>query len=347
MASPEAYMRRALDLALLGAGAVSPNPMVGCVIVKGDRVIAEGWHKKFGGPHAEVEAVHALEHPGDVEGADVYVSLEPCAHQGKTPPCADLLAELRPAKVYACNLDPNPLVAGKGMERLREAGIETHVGLLEEEGREINRRFFTHIVEKRPYVILKWAQTLDGFIARKDFDSKWISNRYSRALVHKWRSEEDAILVGTNTAEHDDPQLNVRDWTGRDPLRVALDLNDRLPEGLKLFGGSQPTAVISQFRNPRVEGKVEYVKVKVERHDFIRPMLAALYERKVGSLVVEGGARLISTFQDVGLWDEAQVFLCDASFGEGVEAPRLRGKLHGETRLTGDRLLFFRNEKAG
>lgn len=344
MHAPEAYMRRALDLAALGSGAVSPNPMVGCVIVKDGTVIGEGWHKSYGGPHAEVEAVRDVQSKDAIRGAQVFVTLEPCAHYGKTPPCAELLAELQPAEVYVCNQDPNPLVAGKGLRILEEAGVNVHIGLLEAEGKELNRRFFTHIVQKRPYVILKWAQTLDGFIARKDYDSKWISNRFSRTLVHKWRSEEDAILVGTNTAYYDDPQLNVRDWTGRNPLRVVLDLNDRLPETLKLFDGSQKTVSMNQFRNPRTEGSVEYVRIRPKKHHFVPPLISALYERNVGSLVVEGGAQLISTFQEEGLWDEAQVFLCDVNFGEGVKAPALMGQLHQKTSLTGDRLLVFRND---
>ena len=202
-------MQRALELARLGLGNVSPNPMVGCVIVKDGKIIGEGHHEQYGGPHAEVNAVQAVKDQSLLPQSTAYVTLEPCSHFGKTPPCADLLVRHQVKRVVICNEDPNPLVAGQGIERLRNAGIEVEIGLLREEGRVLNRRFFTAFEKKRPYVILKWAQTTDGFVARENYDSKWISNTYSRQLVHKWRAEEDAILVGTNTARYDNPSLTT------------------------------------------------------------------------------------------------------------------------------------------
>ena len=198
--SKELYMHRALDLAALGLGNVSPNPMVGCVIVHDDKIIGEGWHKKYGQAHAEVNAINSISNKSLLQGSSVYVTLEPCSHFGKTPPCANLLIESKVKKVVIANLDTNPLVAGGGIKKLQDAGIEVETGLLEKEGLELNRRFFMSMKNARPYIILKWAQTIDGFIARENFDSKWISGEESRNLVHQWRADEDAILVGKNTA---------------------------------------------------------------------------------------------------------------------------------------------------
>ncbi|MEQ9412696.1 MAG: bifunctional diaminohydroxyphosphoribosylaminopyrimidine deaminase/5-amino-6-(5-phosphoribosylamino)uracil reductase RibD, partial [Cyclobacteriaceae bacterium] len=220
MISDKFYMLRAMELAKNGIGHVSPNPLVGCVIVYEGKIIGEGWHGKYGEAHAEVNAVNAVADKSILNGAAVYVNLEPCAHTGKTPPCADLLVKHKVKRVVIANVDPNPLVAGKGIAKLKDAGVEVLTGVLEEAGRELNKRFFTFLKHKRPFVILKWAQTSDGFIARENFDSKWISNEYSRKLVHKWRTEEDSILVGYNTALYDNPKLTARDWTGRNPVRI-------------------------------------------------------------------------------------------------------------------------------
>ncbi|EMR01058.1 bifunctional diaminohydroxyphosphoribosylaminopyrimidine deaminase/5-amino-6-(5-phosphoribosylamino)uracil reductase RibD [Cesiribacter andamanensis] len=234
------YMQRALELARLGAGRVSPNPLVGCVVVHQERIIGEGWHRQWGGPHAEVNALESVADKALIAQSTVYVSLEPCNHWGKTPPCTDLLLQHTPRRVVICNADTNPRAAG-GLARLQEAGIEVATGLLAEEGRWLNRRFFTSVEKGRPHIILKWAQTADGYMARSDYSSKWISNPYARQLVHKWRSEEDAILVGSNTARHDNPRLTNRDWAPaqahalRQPLRVVVDRMLSLPEELHLF----------------------------------------------------------------------------------------------------------------
>ena len=253
-------MRRALELAENGRGQVSPNPLVGCVIEHHGKIIGEGWHQKYGEAHAEVNAVNSVKDKSLLKEACVYVSLEPCAHFGKTPPCADLLVENQVKKVVICNTDPNPLVAGKGIVKLREAGIEVETGILEKEGLELNKRFFHYLEKKRPYIILKWAETADGFIARKNFDSKWISNTLSRKLVHKWRTEEDAILVGTNTALYDNPQLNARDWTGNNPVRIVIDRHLKLPADLHLFDEQIPTICYNLIKN-RNSGNVTFVKV--------------------------------------------------------------------------------------
>uniref|UniRef100_UPI003592F691 bifunctional diaminohydroxyphosphoribosylaminopyrimidine deaminase/5-amino-6-(5-phosphoribosylamino)uracil reductase RibD n=1 Tax=Persicitalea sp. TaxID=3100273 RepID=UPI003592F691 len=228
MPPKDQYMQRALQLAEYGRGYVSPNPMVGCVLVADGRVIGEGWHRNYGGPHAEVQAVRDAEKRGNADllkSATAYVTLEPCSHFGKTPPCANLLINKKIKKVVVANHDPNPLVAGRGLTLLKNAGIEVESGILAEEGQELNRRFFTFFCKKRPYIILKWAETADGFIGAAGGKPIAISNGYSSQRVHRWRSEEDAILVGRNTAFNDNPRLNVRHWPGQNPVRVVLDRN--------------------------------------------------------------------------------------------------------------------------
>ncbi|HKZ37838.1 MAG TPA: bifunctional diaminohydroxyphosphoribosylaminopyrimidine deaminase/5-amino-6-(5-phosphoribosylamino)uracil reductase RibD, partial [Chryseolinea sp.] len=237
----EFFMLRAMELALLGSGLVSPNPLVGCVITYEGKIIGEGWHKKYGEPHAEVNAVNSVPDKRTLRESTVYVTLEPCAHFGKTPPCADLLIEHQIKKVVVANLDSNPLVAGEGIRKLRSSGIEVITGVLDKKGRALNKRFFTIMEKQRPYIILKWAETADGFVARKNFDSKWISDEYSRQLVHKWRAEEDAVLVGMRTAQLDNPELNVRNWSGRNPIRIVIDRFLKLNEKIHLFDGSQKT----------------------------------------------------------------------------------------------------------
>jgi len=314
------FMSRALELAELGRGAVSPNPMVGCVIVHEGKIIGEGYHRAYGGPHAEVHAVNSVTDHQLLKNATVYVTLEPCAHWGKTPPCADLLVEKGLKKVVIAAFDSNPLVGGKGIQILRNAGIEVETGILEKEARRQNRRFFTQIEKQRPYVILKWAQTQDGFVARNDFSSKWISGAQSRQLVHRWRAEEDAILVGKNTALHDNPRLDVRDWVGKNPIRVVLDVKLELPESLHLFDQSIPTLCYNS-RNTEIRENLEFVKLA---KDFsVSAILCDLHSRKVQSLIVEGGSRVLNQFISSGLWDEARVFTSKTRFEAGIAAPTL------------------------
>lgn len=313
------YMQRALELAELGRGAVSPNPLVGCVIVYEDKIIGEGYHAKYGESHAEVNAIQSVKNPALLPEATVYVSLEPCAHFGKTPPCANLLIEKQIKKVVIAVVDSNPLVGGKGVEILKNAGVEVITGVLEKEARRQNRRFFTVMEKGRPYILLKWAQTRDGFVARKDFSSKWISNPSSRQLVHKWRAEEDAILVGKNTAKYDDPSLTTRDWVGKNPLRLVMDSNLELPLNLKLFDGTVPTVVYNLIHSKKEAG-VEWVKLE-QMH--LEEVLQDLQERKIQSLLVEGGSTLLQKFINRELWDEARVFTGNTIFEEGIAAPVL------------------------
>lgn len=311
-------MRRALELAELGRGKVSPNPVVGCVIVKEDKIIGEGYHQKYGEAHAEVNAVNSVEDQTDIVGSTVYVTLEPCAHFGKTPPCANLLVEKKVGKVVIAAFDSNPLVGGKGIQILEEAGIEVETGLLQEEARWQNRRFFTQIEKKRPYVILKWAQTQDGFVARSDYSSKWISNSSSRRLVHQWRAEEDAIMVGKNTAKYDDPALNVRDWVGKNPLRLVIDSKLELSQSLKLFDQAVPT-ICYNTQKTEESGNLEFVKLKPGFS--LDQILEDLHNRNIQSLLVEGGSFLLNKFIELGLWDEARIFTSRNKFGEGIKAP--------------------------
>lgn len=341
MAAPEIkYMQRALELARLGIGRVSPNPMVGCVIVHKGQIIGEGFHQQWGGPHAEVNAIQRVADHRLLSASEVYVTLEPCAHFGKTPPCANLLADQHVKSVYIANMDPNPLVAGKGIEILKKEGIEVQTGLMAAEGETLNKRFFTAMRQQRPYVILKWAQTADGFIARKNFDSKWISNVYSRKLVHKWRAEEDAILVGKNTALHDNPSLNVRDWVGNDPVRIVLDFNLSLDSSLHLFDGSQPT-VCFNLKEQKTEKNLQFIKVTKE--DFLSEIMHKIHEMGLRSVIVEGGAHTLQTFIDSSCWDEARVFESDTCFGEGILAPQLTGALLTDREnIMGDTLKYFK-----
>lgn len=320
MAFDPTYMKRALELASLGMGKVSPNPMVGCVIVHEGKIIGEGYHQAYGGPHAEVHAVRSVANQQLLREAIAYVTLEPCAHWGKTPPCANLLVEKGLKKVVIAAVDSNPLVEGKGIEILKKAGIEVETGNLEAEARWQNRRFFTQIEKKRPYVILKWAQSQDGFVARKDFTSKWISSSLSRQLVHRWRAEEDAILVGKNTALHDNPRLDVRDWVGKNPLRVVIDSRLELPTSLHLFDRSIPTLCYTTVKSEIVEN-LEFVKM--EGVFSMHALLADLHSRKVQSLIVEGGSHILRQFISAGLWDEARVFTGKAKFETGIPAPTL------------------------
>jgi len=317
--NPSLFMQRALDLAERGKGAVRPNPLVGCVLVHEGNIIGEGYHEQYGGPHAEVNAIASVTDPKLLTDATAYVSLEPCSHWGKTPPCANLLVEKGIKSVVVATLDPNPLVAGKGVKLIEQAGISVQVGLLEQEARWQNRRFFCQQEKHRPYVILKWAQTQDGFIARENFDSKWISGTQSRQLAHQWRAEEQAILVGKNTALHDNPRLNVRDWTGTDPIRVVLDSKLELPADLHLFDQQIPTLCYNLLKSEKLTN-LEWVQLPQLSPE---ALLADLHARQIQSVLIEGGSQTLTQFLAAGLWDEARVFTAPIQFERGIAAPKL------------------------
>ena len=321
MPNSQLYMQRALQLARLGAGAVSPNPLVGCVIVHEGRIIGEGWHKEYGEAHAEVDAVNSVSDKSMLSESEVYVTLEPCSHFGKTPPCADLLVKHKVKKVYVCNHDPNPLVAGKGIEKLRQAGIEVEMGLLVKEGRELNKRFFTFIEKERPYIILKWAESADGFIAKSNYESVQISNLLSRRFVHKMRSEEAGILVGTNTARYDNPRLDVRFWTGNNPMRLVIDKRLSLPETHHLLDNSDTTVFFNYLEEKDIRNNFYFLVPENI------PMAESIIERlntiRVQSLIIEGGTILLQSFIDLELWDEAIILKSNKILETGINAPKI------------------------
>ena len=341
MTTDEKYMQRCLQLAAAGAGNVAPNPMVGCVIVRDSKIIGEGFHQQFGGPHAEVMAVRSVEERALISGATVYVSLEPCSHYGKTPPCADLLVSLNLARVVVATTDPNPAVAGRGIARLREAGIEVTVGVLEAEAQEQNRRFFTFQIKKRPYIILKWAQTADGFmdVVREPGQTgiRWITAPAAQKLVHQWRSEEPAILVGSGTVLNDNPALTVRKVSGRNPLKVILDPSGRTLSRVDKMPGEKLVFI----NHPEMAGS-DYIKIEDETQ-LLNQVMAELYHRNISSVLVEGGAYTLQKFLDEGLWDEARVLTGRAFFGAGLEAPRISKPPISEYMYGADRIHIFRN----
>jgi diaminohydroxyphosphoribosylaminopyrimidine deaminase/5-amino-6-(5-phosphoribosylamino)uracil reductase len=329
----EIFMQRAMELAVLGAGYVSPNPMVGSVIVYENKIISEGWHQQYGGPHAEVNAVDSVSDKTLLKQSTVYVTLEPCSHFGKTPPCSDMLIRHAVKKVVVANVDTNPVVNGGGLRKLRDAGIEVVTGILDKRGRELNKRFFTFVEKKRPYIILKWAETADGFIARKNFDSKWISDEFSRQLVHKMRAHEDAVLVGMRTAQLDNPQLSVRDWTGRNPIRIVIDRFLKLSENLNVFDGTQNTLVYNVLKHKEFK---KFSLIRLDDEDFLTHLVHDLYKRSIQSLIVEGGAQTLQGFISSGLWDEACVFVSPENFQQGVKAPSISGIVESNIKLQND-----------
>jgi diaminohydroxyphosphoribosylaminopyrimidine deaminase / 5-amino-6-(5-phosphoribosylamino)uracil reductase len=320
----EIYMRRCMDLALSGLGQTAPNPMVGSVIVYNNRIIGEGFHHKCGEPHAEVNAVNSVPDKSLLPHSTLYVNLEPCSHTGKTPPCADMIIRMGIPEVVIGTQDPNPLVSGNGIEKLKQAGIKVVSGVLEKECLELNRRFITFHTAHRPYIILKWAQTRDGFIdvIREDTGNpqvNWISNEISRMLVHKWRSEEQSILIGTKTALMDNPQLNVRHWPGKSPVRLVIDKKLVLPKSLHLFDETSTTYIFNEIKEDS-GNNTHYVKMNSDG-SFLDGILQFLYKKDIQSVLVEGGRTLLESFIRESLWDEARVFTGDKYFGAGMPAP--------------------------
>ena len=340
-------MRRALDLATLGRGHVSPNPMVGCVIVHdpSQRILGEGWHQRYGEAHAERNALLAVR-PDDerlLPESTAYVTLEPCSHYGKQPPCADLLIDKRIGRVVCCNDDPNPLVGGQGFQKLRDAGITVETGLLNGEGRSLNARFFTFMEKKRPYIILKWAETNDGYIAGANGQPIQISGPLSQRLVHRWRADEDAILVGTTTARTDNPRLNVRLVPGEfsNPTRLVIDKHLTLSPDLNLFDDSQPTLRYNYVRSD-TSGQTTLVRLDPDQ-PFLSQLLADLYQRRIQSVLVEGGTTLLNSLLDAGLWDEMRVFRSPMMLDniQGVKAPTVRGRLISRQTIDADELSIY------
>lgn len=341
----EKYIKRCIQLAENGLGSTYPNPLVGSVIVHKNRIIGEGWHQKAGDAHAEVNAINSVQDQELLKEATIYVSLEPCSHFGKTPPCSDLIIYRGIPKVVIGTMDPFAKVAGRGIKKLLEAGKEVQVGILEEECNALNKRFFTFHKKQRPYIILKWAQTRDLFLAPKTKDTNrpvWISNRYCKQLVHKWRSEESGILVGTGTARADNPRLDVRNWSGTPPVRLVIDRELKLSKDLALFDLSIKTIVLNEKITENKHENLVYQKIEFSEN-IAKEICRICYEQEIQSLIVEGGANILKQFITSNLWDEARVFTGDNYFSDGVKAPKLDKKPASTHQIETDLLEIFRN----
>ncbi len=348
MNTHEKYMQRCIELALNGTGHVSPNPLVGCVIVYKNKIIGEGYHRQYGMPHAEVNAINQVKEKKLLKESILYVNLEPCCHHGKTPPCTDLILKYKiPTLVIGC-IDSFTKVNGKGVEILRNAGCHVKVGIWENDCIEMNKRFFTFQSKKRPYIILKWAQTMDGFMDihrtnKNLFETYWISNNEVKILCHKWRSEEDAIMVGTNTALHDNPMLTVRDWTGRNPIRIVIDRTCRIPKDYHIFDGSTQTYIITE-KKIKAKKNVEYIQINFSKN-IIPQILEKLYQLNILSLIVEGGKQLLESFIHLNMWDEATIQIGNQFFTKGLKAPILSIKPAMQQKINDNTLIHFRNNK--
>jgi diaminohydroxyphosphoribosylaminopyrimidine deaminase/5-amino-6-(5-phosphoribosylamino)uracil reductase len=341
----EKYIKRCIELAKNGLGTTYPNPLVGCVIVYENIIIGEGWHKKSGEAHAEVNAINSVKDKSLLSKSTIYVSLEPCSHFGKTPPCADLIVKFKIPNVVIGTIDPNSKVAGTGVKKLLEAGINVTVGILEDECNELNKRFFTFHQKKRPFIILKWAESSDGFISPKVKSEQkpvWITNEFSRQLVHKWRSEEQAILVGTQTIIDDNPTLTVRDWVGNNPIRIVIDRNNKISKESHIFDNQVQTIVFSNLEIHSEVAHLKYIKIDFNKNS-TEQIVAFLYENQIQSVIIEGGRHTIQSFIDDNLWDEARVFQGDIYLGNGTKAPILNMKSSTKKNIQNDTLLIFRN----
>ena len=330
----EKYINRCLQIAKNGLGTTRPNPMVGAVIVYNKKIIGEGFTSPYGQAHAEVNAINSVKDKSLLSKSTIYVTLEPCSHYGKTPPCSDLIIENKIPNVVIGCIDDNPEVAGKGIQKLRDAGCSVIVGVLEKECKKHLKRFFTFHNKKRPYIILKWAETKDGFIAPQTKDEQkpaWITNIYSRQLVHKWRAEEQAILVGTNTVTEDNPSLTVRDWSGNNPTRIILDRNSKLDTSFSVFNTQAETITITE-----------------KDIDFEKPIAhqigSFLHSKYINSVIIEGGSKTLQTFIEEDIWDEARVFTGDSEFKSGVKAPDFKGNLISETKIKTNTLRIYTND---
>ncbi|NNL02412.1 MAG: bifunctional diaminohydroxyphosphoribosylaminopyrimidine deaminase/5-amino-6-(5-phosphoribosylamino)uracil reductase RibD [Eudoraea sp.] len=329
----EKYMRRCIELGKKALGSAAPNPMVGSVITHQDKIIGEGFTSRYGGPHAEVNAINSVADKSLLNEATLYVTLEPCAHYGKTPPCAELIIKTNLRKVIIGIQDPNKKVSGGGIKKLKEAGIEVLTGVLEDECRKHHKRFLTYQEKHRPYILLKWAETKDGFIApirdmrKTKPEPYWISNSYARQRVHQWRSEEQAILVGTNTVLADNPRLDVRFWEGTSPVRIIIDRALKLPADLNIYDKSTRTIILTQLEDKtKFQEGLEYDIIDFGKN-MAEEICRILFEKNITSVLVEGGAETLATFVNSGLWDEARIIIGDATFGKGTKAPYIDSKM--------------------
>lgn len=346
MTTHEFYMKRCIALAKNGLGTTYPNPLVGSVIVHDGKIIGEGWHKKAGEPHAEVNAVNSVKDKSLLKDATIYVSLEPCSHFGKTPPCCDLIIANKIPNVVIGTIDPFAKVAGNGVKKLIENGKKVTIGILEDECNELNKRFFTFHQKNRPYIILKWAETADGFTAPLKKEEKapvWITNPYSRQLVHKWRTEEQAILVGTNTVLDDNPKLDARDFKGNNPIRVVWDKSNKITEKFHVKNQIIPSFFVTEIKNLTEKENI-YYKNTIFDALLAKKTLDILFKKNIQSVIVEGGSQTLQSFIDANLWDEARVFVSENNFNEGIIAPKLpKNRISTSLLIEKDELKLIRN----
>ncbi len=342
----EKYIKRCIELAKNGLGTTYPNPLVGCVIVFENVIIGEGWHKKSGEAHAEVLAIESVRNKELLSESTLYVSLEPCSHFGKTPPCADLILKYKIPNVVIGTIDPNSKVSGKGIQKLKDSGVNVTYGILVNECNELNKRFFTFHSKTRPFIILKWAESSDGFISpinKKEQKPVWLSNEYSRQLVHKWRSEEQAILVGTQTIIDDNPSLTVRDWVGKNPIRVLIDRDNAIDTSSNVFDNQAKTIVFSNKEVTSNSDTIQYIKIDFDKNS-TQAIVDKLFENNIQSIIIEGGRKTIQSFIDANLWDEARVFIGEINLNEGTKAPKLNRANYYKSLIKKDTLLIYRND---
>jgi diaminohydroxyphosphoribosylaminopyrimidine deaminase/5-amino-6-(5-phosphoribosylamino)uracil reductase len=341
MQNQEFFMRKCLELASKGLKGVSPNPMVGSVIVCEGKIIGEGYHEKYGSHHAEVNAIASVKNKSLLKSSTLYVNLEPCAHFGKTPPCSNLIIECKIPKVVIGCVDSFSEVAGKGIEKMQKAGTEVIISVLEQESRELNKRFFTFHEKKRPYIILKWAESKDGFIAPKNqTEPFWMTSSESKKLVHKWRAEEDAILVGRITAEKDNPSLTVREIEDENPTRIVIDRDLKLSEELNIFNSEAETLI---FNTLKTEENNTNKYISADFNNLTESILQKLYKQKIQSVIIEGGRKTLQSFIDKNMWDEARIFTTNKELTDGVKAPSIKAEIVEETEIGGDLLEILIN----
>lgn len=347
MPTHEHFMQRALFLAQKGLSAAMPNPSVGAVIVYKDTIIGEGYTSVFGGPHAEVNAINSVIDKSLLAESSLYVTLEPCSHFGKTPPCADLIVKHQLKHVIIGCIDPFAEVAGKGIDKLKNAGINVTVGILEEECKESHVRFFTFHNKKRPYIILKWAESADGFIAplqKNEQKPVWLSNIYSRQLTHKWRSEEMAILVGTNTVLNDNPSLTTRDYVGKNPVRIYLDTNHKIDSSFTITNSDAKTICLTKKTPTNSLENIIYKEINF--NSLVDEICKVCYKEKLQSIIIEGGSYTLQQFIEKNIWDEARVFKSAPILTYGVLAPKLKSeKITGKQAITNNTLVIYKNTK--
>ncbi|MGM0636314.1 MAG: bifunctional diaminohydroxyphosphoribosylaminopyrimidine deaminase/5-amino-6-(5-phosphoribosylamino)uracil reductase RibD [Bacteroidota bacterium] len=350
----EQYISRCIQLAKNGLGTTYPNPLVGSVVVYQDKIIGEGWHHQSGENHAEVNAIQSVKDKSLLKKSTLYVSLEPCSHFGKTPPCSDLIISMNIKKVVVGMVDPFEKVAGKGIKKLIDAGCEVVVGVLEEKCQQLNKRFLCFYQKKRPYIILKWAESIDGFLSPFVFPEKnknnapvWITNSHSKQLVHRWRSQENSILIGSNTAIADNAKLNTRLWKGASPTRIIIDQKLSVPTTHFVHDQSVKTIFITD-KKTHSDRIIENDHLKIERINFNdnlpKQICNILYNNSIQSVIIEGGRQTLQAFIDYNTWDEARIFTGDKIFKQGTKAPKINKNIHHQNKILTDQLKLIYND---